>query len=102
MTWRSAASPGGPRQVTRARHPHPPGTLPPRGVAGMADEVPYQVLDYLPGWALRDMVDGAYPKVEGRPVLRSLADVLFALHHPAATTSPVLHMDLTPANVVIL
>lgn len=85
-----------------AGHPHTPGTLPPRGVAGVPDEVPYQVLDYLPGWAMRDMVTGAYPKVEGRPVLRSLADVLQALHHPAATTSPVLHMDLTPANVVIL
>ncbi|WP_163509834.1 protein kinase domain-containing protein [Fodinicola acaciae] len=85
-----------------AGHPHPPGTLPPRGIAGVPDEVPYQVLDYLPGWALRDMVNGAYPKVEGRPVLRSLADVLLALHHPVATASPVLHMDLTPANVVVL
>ncbi|GAA1700458.1 hypothetical protein GCM10009765_57350 [Fodinicola feengrottensis] len=82
--------------------PHAPGTLPSRGLNGQLDEVPYQVLDFLPGWALRDMAGGAYPKVEGRPVLRSLADVLLALHHPAATANPVLHMDVTPANVVIL
>ncbi|MGH8877645.1 MAG: serine/threonine protein kinase [Stackebrandtia sp.] len=78
--------------------PHRPGTPPER------QQVPYQVLEYLPGQDLRELlVNQQRPRIDGVGVLRSIAAVLDAMHRPGAPdVHPSLHMDIKPANVVVL
>lgn len=79
--------------------PYQPGTDPD------GHEVPYQILEYLPGWSLRDLAHHSHGQrtVDGHVVLRGLADALIGLHKPPPKAStPVLHMDVTPANVIVL
>ncbi|NUS74275.1 MAG: hypothetical protein HOQ05_12845 [Corynebacteriales bacterium] len=71
------------------------------------DRVPFQVLDYLPGMSLTerlrdDQQRGNGPQLDGGQVLRTLAEILRQLHAPEDAELPVLHMDLKPANVMIL
>lgn len=85
--------------------PHRPGEPPQPGNA-----VPYQVYDYLHGINLREYIQqsGAGTTGTGRRLnavaaLRTLVGVLRALHHPAEPgATPVLHMDVKPANVMVL
>jgi hypothetical protein len=77
------------------RMPHPPNQ-PPQG-----DPVPFQVLEYLPGHDLRQLLQRRLARVDAARTLRSVAEVMSAMHHPPAGAHPVLHMDLKPANVII-
>lgn len=77
------------------RAPHPAGS-PPQG-----DPVPFQVLEYLPGHDLRQLLSRRLGRVDAARTLRSVAEVMSAMHHPPTGAHPVLHMDLKPANVII-
>ncbi|RRS02030.1 serine/threonine protein kinase [Glycomyces terrestris] len=77
------------------RAPHPAGR-PPQG-----DPMPFQVLEYLPGHDLRQLLSQRLGRVDAARTLRSVADVMQAMHHPPVGAHPVLHMDLKPANVII-
>jgi hypothetical protein len=79
----------------------PPATP---GQAGSGELIPYQVLDYLSGWTLREHLgSGAAPRLDGAAVLRGLAQTLLALHRPDRPTDcPVLHMDVKPSNLIVL
>lgn len=83
--------------------PHPPGAAP-QGY----EQIPYQVLDYLPGGTLIERLAGGAAasgpaKLSGAAVLGTIARTLYALHHPSeAGDSPVLHMDVKPSNVIVL
>jgi serine/threonine protein kinase len=77
------------------RLPHPPGQAP------QGDPVPFQVLEYLPGHDLRQLLQRRLARVDAARTLRAVAEVMTAMHHPPAGAHPVLHMDLKPANVII-
>jgi hypothetical protein len=77
------------------RLPHRPGQAP------QGDPVPFQVLEYLPGHDLRQLLQRRLGRVDAARTLRSVADVMTAMHHPPVGAHPVLHMDLKPANVII-
>jgi hypothetical protein len=77
------------------RLPHPPGQAP------QGDPVPFQVLEYLPGHDLRQLLQRRLGRVDAARTLRAVADVMTAMHHPPVGAHPVLHMDLKPANVII-
>ena len=70
--------------------------------------IPYQVLDYLPGHTLlqhvaRQASGESVPRLDGATVLTALARTIVLLHRPVdAVESPVLHMDVKPANVLVL
>lgn len=70
--------------------------------------IPYQVLDYLPGHTLlqhvaRQASGQRVPRLDGATVLTALARTIVLLHHPVdGVESPVLHMDVKPANVLVL
>ncbi|SHN26920.1 protein kinase domain-containing protein [Cryptosporangium aurantiacum] len=70
--------------------------------------IPYQVLDYLPGHTLLQHVakqasGETVPRLNGATVLTGLARTIALLHHPAERgESAVLHMDVKPANVLVL
>lgn len=78
--------------------PHHPGQRPPR------NHLPYQVLDYLPGLDLsRLLPEQQRGRIDGVGVLRTVADVLDAMHRPdSPEVHPSLHMDVKPSNVMIL
>jgi serine/threonine protein kinase len=77
------------------RAPHPAGR-PPQG-----DPMPFQVLEYLPGHDLRQLLSQRLGRVDAARTLRSVVEVMNAMHHPPVGAHPVLHMDLKPANVII-
>ncbi|HEX2144948.1 MAG TPA: protein kinase [Glycomyces sp.] len=77
------------------RLPHPPGHKP------QGEPVPFQVLEYLPGHDLRQLLQRRLGRVDAARTLRSVLDVMNAMHHPPLGAHPVLHMDLKPANVII-
>ncbi len=83
--------------------PHVPG-----GPYGSQEQIPYQVLDYLPGGTLIERLAGgaaaAGPaRLNGAAVLTTIARTLQALHRPTETgDSPVLHMDVKPSNIIVL
>lgn len=83
--------------------PHPPGG----GHPGY-EQIPYQVLDYLPGGTLIERLAGGAAasgpaKLSGVAVLNTIARTLQALHHPDEPgDSPVLHMDVKPSNIIVL
>jgi hypothetical protein len=78
--------------------PHTPGE------PGAGGPIPYQVLDYLSGWTLREhLADPASARLDAAAVLRGLGTTLLALHRPdRATDCPVLHMDVKPSNLMVL
>ncbi|HEV7823400.1 MAG TPA: hypothetical protein VGP02_00670 [Mycobacteriales bacterium] len=78
--------------------PHAPGA------PAVGDPIPYQVLDYLSGWTLRDHLGaGVGRRLDAATVLRGLASTLLALHRPGQPTDcPVLHMDVKPSNLIVL
>ncbi|THV31227.1 serine/threonine protein kinase [Glycomyces paridis] len=77
------------------RVPHRPGSAP------HGDPVPFQVLEYLPGHDLRQLLQRRLGRVDAARTLRSVAEVMSAMHRPPTGAHPVLHMDLKPANVII-
>ena len=84
--------------------PHKTGEPAPAG-----DAVPYQVYDYLHGINLREYVKQRAGLRQGDKrlnaigTLRTLAGILRALHLPEeAGATPVLHMDIKPANLMVL
>jgi serine/threonine protein kinase len=77
------------------RLPHPPGQAP------HGEPVPFQVLEYLPGHDLRQLLQWRLGRVDAARTLKSVAEVMQAMHHPPVGAHPVLHMDLKPANVII-
>jgi serine/threonine protein kinase len=77
------------------RLPHPPGQAP------QGEPVPFQVLEYLPGHDLRQLLQWRIGRVDAARTLKSVAEVMRAMHHPPVGAHPVLHMDLKPANVII-
>jgi len=83
--------------------PHAPGA----GHPGH-EQIPYQVLDYLPGGTLIERLAGGAAasgpaKLYGSAVLSTIARTLATLHDPAEPgDSPVLHMDVKPSNVIVL
>ena len=84
--------------------PHRPGEA-----AQPGDAVPYQIYDYLHGINLRQYVAkgaGLEPgarRINAVGALGTLAGVLRALHFPQEPgATPVLHMDIKPANVMVL
>jgi len=76
--------------------------------AGTDRRIPYQVLDYLPGHTLLQHVAKQaggedVPRLNGAAVLTTLARTIALLHRPAERgESAVLHMDVKPANVLVL
>lgn len=84
--------------------PHRPGEP-----ASAGDAVPYQVYDYLHGINLRQYIsqrEGLAPgasRLNAVAALRALAGILRALHLPQEPgATPVLHMDIKPANLMVL
>ncbi len=84
--------------------PHRPGEPAPAGEA-----VPYQIYDYLHGINLRQYIAqraGMQPgarRLNAVATLRTVAGILRALHLPQeAGATPVLHMDIKPANLMVL
>ncbi|WP_051704276.1 protein kinase [Glycomyces sp. NRRL B-16210] len=77
------------------RAPHPPGQAP------QGEPVPFQVLEYLPGHDLRQLLQRRLARVDAARTLRSIVEVMNAMHHPPIGAHPVLHMDLKPANVIV-
>ncbi|HEV2087345.1 MAG TPA: hypothetical protein VGR21_03425, partial [Cryptosporangiaceae bacterium] len=77
-------------------------------VLGGDVQIPFQVLDFLPGRTLLEHVaagaNGSEPiRLGGAAVLGTLARTLGVLHSPAEPNeSPVLHMDVKPSNVIVL
>nr|BFF24238.1 hypothetical protein GCM10025732_22030 [Glycomyces mayteni] len=63
--------------------------------------MPFQVLEYLPGHDLRQLLSQRLGRVDAARTLRSVVEVMNAMHHPPVGAHPVLHMDLKPANVII-
>jgi serine/threonine protein kinase len=80
---------------------------PPRApISSDAPQIPVQVLDYIPGsnlidTFLADARTGGAPTVDAPRVLRTLAKILVALHHPSDGELAVLHMDVKPANILV-
>jgi serine/threonine protein kinase len=72
------------------------------------EQIPYQVMDYLPGGTLIQRLAGGAAasgpaKLQGCAVLGTIARTLQALHRPVEPgDSPVLHMDVKPSNVIVL
>ena len=84
--------------------PHRPGET-----AAPGDAVPYQIYDYLHGINLRQYVaqrvglDQGTRRVNAVSALRTLSGILRALHYPQEPgATPVLHMDIKPANLMVL
>ncbi|WP_035699510.1 serine/threonine protein kinase, partial [Glycomyces tenuis] len=73
-------------------HPSQPAT---------GEPVPFQVLEYLPGHDLRQLLAQRLGRVDAARTLQSVVNVMLAMHHPPHGAHPVLHMDLKPANVII-
>ena len=73
-------------------HPSHPAT---------GEPVPFQVLEYLPGHDLRQLLAQRLGRVDAARTLQSVVNVMLAMHHPPQGAHPVLHMDLKPANVII-
>lgn len=74
-----------------------------------ASSVPYQILTYLPGKTLIERLQDDRVASGGRPsdldaaaVLMSLAQTLQHLHRPPNEATAVIHMDVKPANLVVL
>ncbi|MGH8792994.1 MAG: protein kinase domain-containing protein, partial [Stackebrandtia sp.] len=78
--------------------PHLPGTAP------APYPLPYQVLEFLPGRDLKQLLAVKHrPLVDAVVVLRTLAEVLDAMHRPdSPEIHPSLHMDVKPSNVIVL
>ncbi|GAA4903123.1 serine/threonine protein kinase [Stackebrandtia albiflava] len=66
--------------------------------------VPYQVLEYLPGSDLKQLLrNPSHPRVQAISVLRTIAGVLDAMHRPnSPDIHPALHMDIKPSNVIVM
>ena len=73
-------------------HPSQPAT---------GEPVPFQVLEYLPGHDLRQLLSQRLGRVDAVRTLQSVVNVMLAMHYPPNAAHPVLHMDLKPANVII-
>ncbi|GAB3650507.1 serine/threonine protein kinase [Glycomyces tarimensis] len=65
------------------------------------EPVPFQVLEYLPGHDLRQLLTQRLGRVDAARTLQAVVNVMLAMHHPPTGAHPVLHMDLKPANVII-
>lgn len=65
------------------------------------EPVPFQVLEYLPGHDLRQLLGQRIGRVDASRTLQAVVNVMLAMHHPPQGAHPVLHMDLKPANVII-
>ncbi|WP_199041278.1 serine/threonine protein kinase [Glycomyces salinus] len=65
------------------------------------EPVPFQVLEYLPGHDLRQLLSQRIARVDAVRVLKAVHEVMQAMHHPPSGAHPVLHMDLKPANVIV-
>lgn len=64
---------------------------------GVSDGVAYELLEYLPGGTLRDLLAaGPVPLVQVRRIVAELADGLAGIH-----ARNVLHRDLKPENVLL-
>ncbi|MFG1921492.1 serine/threonine protein kinase [Cryptosporangium sp. NPDC048952] len=76
--------------------------------SGTDRRIPYQVLDFLPGHTLLQHVakqagGEGVPRLKGVDVLTTLARTIALLHRPVdRDDTPVLHMDVKPANVLVL
>ena len=66
--------------------------------------VPYQVLEYLPGRDLKQLIrERPTQRINAVPVLRTIAGVLDSMHRPRSPEiHPTLHMDIKPSNVIIM
>ena len=69
--------------------------------AASGEPVPYQVLEYLPGYDLRQLLTERRGRVEASRILGAVHEVMLAMHRPPMGAHPVLHMDLKPANVIV-
>ena len=56
----------------------------------------YLVLEYIPGRALKDRLDGPLPRREAAQLLARVADAVHCIHQAG-----VLHLDLKPANILL-
>jgi serine/threonine protein kinase len=77
--------------------PHRPG-------AARAEHlVPYQVLEYLPGNDLRELLPRKdRPRIDAVAVLHVIAKVLDAMHRPHSNEiHPAVHLDIKPSNVIV-
>ncbi|HTQ79380.1 MAG TPA: serine/threonine-protein kinase, partial [Thermoanaerobaculia bacterium] len=65
-----------------------------------AREMPYLVMELLPGTSLSETLvrSGRLPLAQGLPILTQIAGALDALHQEAG----ILHRDLKPSNVLLL
>ncbi|QSB06280.1 protein kinase domain-containing protein [Natronoglycomyces albus] len=72
------------------------------GEQSNSQPVPYQVLEYLPGHDLRELITERLGRVDAVTTLNSVVDILKHLHRPQIPGAhPVLHMDIKPANIII-
>jgi hypothetical protein len=64
---------------------------------GVSDGVAYEVLEYVPGGTLEDLLrSGPLPKSDLRRVVEEIADALNGIH-----AQHILHRDLKPENVLV-
>ena len=80
------------RQLSRLRHPH----IVRIRATGFHEQVPYLVMDYLPGGTLKDRLGVALSWSDAVRLVRPLADALELAHQRG-----VIHRDVKPANVLL-
>lgn len=78
--------------------PHQPGQGPDRNTLW-----PYQVLEYLPGRDLQELLPlPQRPHIDAVSILKTIATVLGRMHQPRYSGAhPALHMDIKPANIIM-
>jgi len=82
------------RAVASLKHPHIVALY---DAAELPDGTVYQVMQYVPGQSLRELLDrGAVPPDQGCRILADVSDAIAVAHRAG-----IIHRDLKPSNIVL-